>query len=145
MTKIIRSTRARVGPSLYFGVVGLLFVGLIFSNQHKPEVLVIVLIVVCIAGLLRSIRSGYIALSKNEIVVRTILRTRVFALDTVVSIEPQTFTQVTNRIIPVIKFADGSSYKLSEFFMQKRAYETNVQDNSIARLIATISESIQST
>jgi hypothetical protein len=143
MATIIRSTRSRVGPSLYFGGVGLLFVGLLFNNEKKSQALVIVLIMVCLFGVIRSIRSGYIAMTTEELVVRTILRKRVFPLTSIATIEPQEISQVTRRVIPVIKFRDGSSYKLAEFFMQKRAYEANVQENQIGRLIAAITPSIE--
>jgi hypothetical protein len=86
----------------------------------------------------RSTKCGHLELTDTQIKVRTLFRSRAFQLRDVQSIRAQTFSQYTLRVMPVLFFRDGSTYKLSEFFMQKRSYERTKPNNLVDSVVSTV-------
>ena len=103
------------------------------------------MIVLCLVMVYRSLRCGYVYISTSELLVRTIVRTRVFKLVEIKSIAAEGLMQATSRVIPVVELKSGRTYKLTEFFMQKRSYDKSkdLASNPITHMIKVVTEAIE--
>jgi hypothetical protein len=61
------------------------------------------------------------------------------------SVDARAMMQVTGRVIPVLTFKNGTRYKISEFFMQKRTFERTSGGNKITNLVTAIARSLNNT
>lgn len=139
---VIRSNSARVVPVLFSSLVIVIFIAELGSKHLTVKLLALLIIGICAVGIIRGARSGYVAIDANKLEVRTIYRTRTFVLGEILSVEPRTIMQATNRVMPVLILQRGHEYKISEFFMQKRSYDRSSSDNKVNNLVRVISESI---
>jgi hypothetical protein len=136
---ILRSNAARAWAAIGFGFMCLVFLLDAFSRPSVSQLPFVGVVVTAVAAV-RGLRGGYVAVYPDRIVVRTLARTRAFALIDIASMEIETYLQFTTRVRPVLLFKDGSKYKISEFFMQKRLYERDLASNKITKLVGTISQ-----
>lgn len=134
---VLRSTSARAFMSIYFVFAMTLFLLAAFTNRSSAA-FPIVLVVLCLFGLFRSVRCGYVAISQEELIVRTLVRTRVFRLKDIRDIEVREYIQFSTRVRAVLILDNGQSYPLSEFFLRKSLYNSDLKNNKISNLIGTV-------
>jgi hypothetical protein len=142
---ILRSSRSRFIPAGAFSVGALLSLLPLLSNEPSNRYFGIIMIVLCLVMVYRSLRCGYVYISTSELLVRTIVRTRVFKLVEIKSIAAEGLMQATSRVIPVVELKSGRTYKLTEFFMQKRSYDKSkdLASNPITHMIKVVTEAIE--
>ena len=141
---VVRSSQQRIVVTLSSGLLLLVFVGASAAAKHESDRLTYaILALLCAFGIFRGVRSGYLAVSSISVTVRTIFRTSKFDLATIQSVDPVSVAQATRRVFPVISFLDGSQYKLSEFFAQKRAYQRSPEDSIVTLAIRAIESARQ--
>jgi hypothetical protein len=128
--------------SVYFGIMLLVFLTLLTDKSVSIRAIAWILIVMCGIGIYRAQRCGYVAIYPTRLVVRTLLRTRVFNLKDIQSVDARAVMQVTSRVIPVLTFKNGTHYMISEFFMQKRTFERTSGGNKITNLVTAIARSL---
>jgi len=93
------------------------------------------LIAASILGIIRGVRSGYVAIYNDRIIVRTLLATREYPFRNIATADVETYRQFTLRVRPVLHFVDGKSYPVSDFFMQKRLYDRDVMNNKVTNFL----------
>lgn len=141
--KVLRSQQAQA-VSIFFGLILLVFLTQVGNRSASVKDISLIVIAFCAVGVVRSWRSGYVAIESQKLVVRTLFRTKTFELKNIRTVEARTIVQVTPRVMPVLNLTNGESYKLSEFFMQKRAYDANKSENKISRLVDVVNDAISS-
>lgn len=134
---VIRSLRGQAA-SAYFGLVALVFGGNFLVTHGSSRIAAGILALVCIPFVVRGWRSGYLAVTRSSVTVRTFYRTKVIEQRQIASVAPVTVAQVTLRVFPVITLVDGTTYKLSEFFSQKRRYEKDAPHTIVTKAIEAI-------
>lgn len=144
-TTVKKSISAQTTMSLYFLFVLILVLTLLGNKVESVRITAYVLIAVCLMGMYRASRCGFVSIEPCQLVVRTLLRTRKFRREEIQSIEPETISQVTLRVMPVLTLRDGRRYKLAEFFMQKKRYEKSIENNKITDLVTTVMTWIRQT
>ena len=131
---VVVKNRSAQLPGLYFGLVFLLFLATSFQ-RNAPLVLSIPMMIFIFPFLVRSPFAGYLEVSSDAVKVRTMFRTREFDRMLIETVEPMVAAQFTTRVFPVLKFTDGSTYKLSEFFSQRRRYEKRPESSVVTKAI----------
>jgi hypothetical protein len=135
---IVRHWKVIVGPLICFAAVVALFVGHIAGGPSSVRVLSAVLVIVSVAFIYRSTRAGYIEVSKNTVIVRTMFRTTEISRESIQSVLPTEVMQVTPRVFPVITLKNGTKYNMSEFFSQRRSYYKNTEQSIVTKAIRAI-------
>jgi hypothetical protein len=130
---VVRNLSAQL-PALYFGLIFILFFANSFQ-RNAPLGLTIPMMIFSFAFMLRSPFAGYLEVAHDVVSVRTMFRTRVFDRKLIETVEPVVAAQFTTRVFPVIKFRDGTSYKLSEFFSQNRRYKRRPESSIVTKAI----------
>jgi hypothetical protein len=132
---VVVKNRSTQCLGLYFGLLFVLFLGSSLQ-RNAPLGLTIPIAVVTFAFLLRSPFAGYLEVAPDVVKVRTMFRTRVFDRKSIETVEPEVAAQFTTRVFPVLKFKDGTTYKLSEFFSQNRTYKKRPESSIVTKAVA---------
>ena len=136
--KIFRSQMARSSSGIFFTIDVLIFLPALLSRATPSRVVGGVLEVLSVWFLIRALRSGYLAVSDDQIVVRTLFRKRKFVRSTIKSVEPHEVNRYSRRVVPRITFHDARTYEMGEFFSQKSSYQRNPDENIVDRVVAAI-------
>jgi len=131
---ILRSTSTRVFISSYLAALLPLFIGVAITTPSTLPI-ALALIAASILGIIRGVRSGYVAIYNDRIIVRTLLATREYPFRNIATADVETYRQFTLRVRPVLHFVDGKSYPVSDFFMQKRLYDRDVMNNKVTNFL----------
>ena len=140
--EIFRNSR-RFFPTTYFIFFGLAVTPNFGSRDMSLRLLSIFATTFCGFYAWRVVQSGYLRIDQETIVLRTVLRRRVFQIDQIRNVEAKRIFQFTSRVVPFITFLDGSTYKMSDFFMQQARFDREPDDNLITVIITTISERLR--
>ncbi len=141
-TVVIRNVKTQFASTLGFGFIALLFAIVFASGPDAANAPSLVLAVVSCVLAIRGHRSGYLRIAPPTIEIRTMFRTRIIKLDEITSIEPILIVQVTPRFVPVLKLKSGETYRMSEFFIQKRTFERSPLENKIMEIVKAVSKEI---
>lgn len=130
---MVRNRSAQL-PGLYFVLVFLIFT--IASFQRNALLgLSIPVAAFSFAFVVRSPFAGYLEVSPDTVKVRTMFRTRTFNRKSIESVMPIVSFQYTTRVFPVITFKDQTTYKLSEFFSQRRSYKKHPESSIVTKTL----------
>lgn len=130
---------SRLYGALAIGFIGLIFLPELWSPNIFNRNFSIVMDVACFLGVWRIVQSGYLEIGSDSVVVRTVLRKRIFRIEEIRSVEARSFMQFSSRVMPVLIMKSGKIYKLSDFFIQQRVYQKNAECNQVSAIVIEIS------
>lgn len=135
----IRTGRSQVGV-IAFSVCAIVFLAQLGNRSDPVRIACSVFGAICLVGVVRSWRSGFIQLEDHAMKIRTLYRCRTFAAEDIAKVEARSILQITPRVMPVLTFRNGREYRLSEFFVQLKTYRASPEDNTVTKVVAEISE-----
>jgi hypothetical protein len=133
---VVRNRSAQL-PGLYFGLVFLFFTVASFQRNALLGLSIPVAVLSCVF-IVRFLFAGYLEVSPDIVRVRTVFRTRTFDRKSIESVAPIVALQYTTRVFPVITFTDGTTYKLSEFFSQRRRYKKHPESSIVTKALEAL-------
>ena len=140
--EIYRSTAARLFLTIYFVLTAIAFLAIAIGDPKASQI-PIGIAVFSLIGIYRSVQSGYLAIYDDKLVVRTLARKRTFDLREIDSVEVATYMQFTSRVRPVLFLRNGRRYNISEFFMQKRLFDRDPDDNKVSHVVRALRAVLQ--
>lgn len=138
-TTVVRSTMPRIGAPLTFGALTAAWIPAFFeATPIWDRVRIGIVIGLCATAVVRGVRSGYLEVCPTRVKVRTLFRTKTMPVSTIRSVEARLTLENNWRMIPVVVLLDGRTYRLSEFFVWKRSYDRNPQNNLVTHAVQAI-------
>jgi hypothetical protein len=139
---IYRSKAARIFSTIYFVLTAIAFLAIAIGDPKESQI-PIGIAVFSLIGIYRSVQCGYLAIYNDKLIVRTLVRKRTFDLREIHSVEVATYVQFTTRVRPVLFLRNGHRYNISEFFMQKRLFDRDPNDNKVSYVVRALRAALQ--
>ena len=137
---VVRITylRIRIIEVLFALLVVGVFAGQLHYHNLAVQIISALCLVLGIAGAIRGSRSGSLVIANGRLRVRTVFRAHTFALKDITSVEACYVVQTTARVFPVLHLSDGTTYKMSEFFVQRQTYTKHKDSCIVTRVVEAI-------